>query len=196
MTVVIAGTGIWSYIYSRKRCGYRPREGKEMVTGVKKRNEEKTLQPRPVSPVTSPWDNMDRWFDEFGKQGLLSPFSWYWPKDMETMAPFEGRTPKVDVVDRDNEVVVRAELPGVKKDDLEVTLSEHTVTVEAHTSREEKEEKEHYYRREMSRGDFRRTLPLPRGVDETKATANFADGVLELTLPKLEKTAKRKVKVD
>jgi HSP20 family protein len=65
-----------------------------------------------------------------------------------------------------------------------------------HTTREEKEEEEQYYRREMSRGDFRRTLPLPRGVDETKATANFADGVLELTLPKMEKTSKRKVKVE
>ena len=142
------------------------------------------------------WDEMDRWFSEFGRQGLLHPFSWAWPKEMEAMAPFEGRVPRVDMVDRDNEVVVRAELPGVKKDDLEITLSEHTVTIEAHTSREEKEEKEEYYRREMSRGDFRRTLALPGGVDEAQATANFADGVLELTLPKMEKALKRKVKVD
>lgn len=100
------------------------------------------------------------------------------------------------MVDRDGEVVVRAELPGVNKDDLEVTLSEHTVTVEAHTAREKKEETEQYYRREMSRGDFQRTLTLPTGVDDAKATASFADGVLELTLPKMEKTTKRKVKVD
>jgi HSP20 family protein len=84
----------------------------------------------------------------------------------------------------------------VKKDDLEVTLSEHTVTIEAHTTAEEKEEKGEYYRREMSRGDFQRTLALPGGVDETKARANFADGVLELTLPKLEKTARTKVTVE
>jgi HSP20 family protein len=84
------------------------------------------------------------------------------------------------MVDRDSEIVIRAELPGVKRDDLEVTLSEHTVTIEAHTTREEKEEKEEYYRREMSRGDFQRTLTLPGGVDEAKATASFADGVLEL----------------
>jgi HSP20 family protein len=173
-----------------------PREGKEMVTGEKRRNEEKTLQPRPASPMTHPWDEMDRWFSEFGRRGLLHPFSWGWSKEMEAMAPFEGRTPKVDMVDKDDEVVVRAELPGVKKDDLEVTLSERTVTIEAHTSREEKEEKQEYYRREMSRGDFQRTLSLPEGMDEAKATASFADGVLELTLPKMEKTSKRKVKVD
>jgi HSP20 family protein len=173
-----------------------PREGKEMVTGEKRRNEEKTLQPQPSSPVTHPWDEMDRWFGEFGRRGLLHPFSWGWSKEMEAMAPFEGRTPKVDMVDKDGEVVVRAELPGVKKDDVEVTLSERSVTIEAHTTREEKEEKQEYYRREMSRGDFQRTLSLPEGVDEAKATASFADGVLELTLPKMEKTSKRKVKVD
>ena len=165
-----------------------------MVTGEKRRNLEKTLQPRPSSPMTSPWDEMDRWFNEFGRQGWLHPFSW--PKEMAAMAPFEGRTPRVDMVDREGEVVVRAELPGVKKDDLEVTLSEHTVRLEAHTTREETEENEEYYRRETSRGDFQRTLTLPDGLDEEKATANFADGVLELTLPKKEKTTKRQVKVD
>lgn len=167
-----------------------------MATVDKTRNEEKTLQPRPASPMTNPWDEMEQLFNEFGRRGWMHPFSWSWPKEMAAMAPFEGRTPKVDMVDRENEVVVRAELPGVKKDDLEVTLSEHTVTIEARTTREVKEEKEEYYRREMSRGDFQRTLALPAGVDEAKATATFADGVLELTLPKVEKTTKRKVKVD
>jgi len=104
--------------------------------------------------------------------------------------------PKVDMIDRDGEIVVRAELPGVKKDDVEVTLSEHSVTIKAHTCREEKEEKDEYYRREMSRGDFQRTLTLPGGVDDAKTKAKFADGVLELTLPKMEKTSRRKVKVD
>jgi len=167
-----------------------------MVTGEKRRNEERSLQPRPSSPMTNPWDEMDRWFSEFGSQGWLHPFSRDWPREMAAMAPFEGRTPKVDMVNRDDEVVVRAELPGVKKEDVEVTLSEHSVTVEAHTAREEKEEKAHFYRREMSRGDFRRTLTLPTGVDEAKATASFADGVLELTLPKLQRTSSRKVRVD
>ena len=67
MTAVIAGICIWSYIYSRKRSGYRPREGREMVTEMKRRNEEKTLQPRPSAPMTRPWEELDRWFDEFGK---------------------------------------------------------------------------------------------------------------------------------
>ena len=166
-----------------------------MAISEKTRKGEKMLQRRTTS-LASPWDEMEQWFGEFGRRGWLHPFSWEWPKEMEAMAPFEGRMPRVDMIDRDDEVVIRAELPGVKKDDLEVTLSEHVVTIEAHTTREEKEEKGEYYRRETSRGDFQRTLTLPGGVDEAKAKAHFADGVLELTLPKLEKTSRRKVKVE
>lgn len=158
--------------------------------------EEKSLQSRGAPSMMSPWDEMERWFNEFGRHGWMRPFSWDWPGEMKSMQPFEGRVPKVDMIDRDKEVVIRAELPGVNKDDLDVTLSENTVTIKAHTTREEKEEKGDYYRREMSRGDFQRTLTLPGGVDEAKAKANFADGVLELTLPKMEKTSRRKVKVD
>lgn len=167
-----------------------------MTTREKSRKGETTLQRRTTPSPLSPWDEMERWFGEFGKRGWLHPFSWEWPKEMEALAPFEGRMPRVDMIDRDDEVVIRAELPGVKKDDLEVTLSEHTVTIEAHTTAEEKEEKGEYYRREMSRGDFQRTLAVPGGVDEAKAKAHFADGVLELALPKLEKTERTKVKVE
>ncbi|MEN8108675.1 MAG: Hsp20/alpha crystallin family protein [Pseudomonadota bacterium] len=156
-----------------------------------------TLPTRTTPRTMNPWDDMERWFDEFGRRGWLHPVSWEWPKHMEALAPFEGRMPKVDMVDREHEIVVRAELPGVNKDDMEVTLSEHSVTIEAHTTREEKVEDEgRYYRREMSRGDFQRTLALPTNVDEEKATATFSEGVLELKLPKLEKTPRRTVKVE
>ena len=56
-----------------------------MVTEVKRREEEKTLTPRPASPMASPWEEMDRMFNEFGRQGWLHPFSWGWPKEMEAM---------------------------------------------------------------------------------------------------------------
>ena len=173
-----------------------PREVSKMVTKEKRREKESTLQPRTTSTMTNQWSEMERWFDEVGRQGWLHPLSWDWPKEMKVAAPFEGRMPRVDMVDRDGEIVIRAELPGVKKDDIEVTLSEHTVTIEAHTAIEAKEEKEEYYRREMSRGDFRRTLTLPCSVDDAKAKAGFTDGVLELTLPKMEKTSRRTLKVE
>ena len=145
----------------------------------------------------TPWDEMERWFDEFGRRGWLHPMTWEWPRQMEAMAPFEGRMPKVDLIERETEIVIRAELPGVGKDDVEVTLTDGAVTIEAHTTKETKEEEEgKYYRHETSRGEFQRTLALPTEVDEEKARASFTDGLLELTLPKLEKTPKRTVRVE
>ena len=92
--------------------------------------------------IAGPRSDMERWFNEFGRPGWLHPFTWDWPsRKWEEMAPFEGRMPKVDMVERGSEYVIRAELPGVSKDDIEVTLTENTVTIEASTSYEEKEEK-------------------------------------------------------
>ena len=168
-----------------------------MATKELKRKGKKALRTSETARPITTWDEMERWFDEFARRGWLHPVSWEWPRFMEEMTPFEGRMPRVDILDRETEIVVRAELPGVSKDDLEVTLTEDTVTIEAHTTHEEKEEKKgKYYRREMRRGDFLRTLPLPTGVDEEKATATFEDGMLELKLPKLEKTPKRKIRVE
>lgn len=153
--------------------------------------------PAKASRAVTPFEEMDRMFDAFfgpRSRGWLSPF--HWPSLGELPAPFEGRTPKVDVIDRDHEVVVKAELPGVKKEDLDVTVGDNSVTIRASTRQESKEEKENYYRCEISRGEFSRTVGLPAAVDAGKAKAKFADGVLEMTLPKIEEAKRRTVKVD
>lgn len=90
--------------------------------------------------------------------------------------PFEGRTPKVDVINRDKEVLVKAELPGVKKEDVDVQVADNSVTIQATTKHEEVEEKGEYHRRELSSGEFVRTLPLPAEVDDNKAKASFYGG--------------------
>lgn len=146
----------------------------------------------------SPFEEMDRMFDTFfgGRpRGWFHPLS-HWPQWGTLPAPFEGRTPKVDVIDRDNEVVVKAELPGVKKEDLDVSVGDNSVTIRACTKQESKEEKENYYRSEISRGEFTRTVGLPAAVDAEKAKAKFSDGLLELTLPKVNGAKRRSVKVD
>lgn len=167
-----------------------------MVTKVEKRPGEKSLETRSRAGGISPWDEMERWFGEFGRRGWLHPMNWEWPQQLETLTPFEGKTPKVDMIDREKELVVRAELPGVNKDDLEVTVTDHSVTIKAQTKHEETEEEGEYYRHEMSRGEYQRTLALPGTVDEGKAKATFTDGVLELTLPKTEKTHRKTVRVE
>ena len=164
--------------------------------GKRDKEQEQSLELRPRGGTMNPWDEMERWFGDIFRGGLLRPFDVEWPRRFELAAPFAGGTPKVDMLDREAELVVHAELPGVGKDDLEVTVTAHSVTIRAQTSHEEKKEEEKYYRREISRGEFQRTLALPLTVDEDKATATFKDGVLELTLPKMEKTRQRKVAVE
>ncbi|UCE88831.1 MAG: Hsp20/alpha crystallin family protein [Pseudomonadota bacterium] len=146
--------------------------------------------------VLSPFEEMDRLFESFAPRGWMRPFRWDWPAWGDVAAPFEGKTPRVDVVDREAEILVRAELPGVDKKDLDISLTDNTVTIKASSAREEKEEKGNYYRCEISRGAFARTVALPSDVDTDSAKASFKDGVLELTLPKVERSRRRKIKVE
>lgn len=91
---------------------------------------------------------------------------------------------------------MRAEVPGVKKEDLDVSTTDNTVTIKGSTRHEEKEEKGDYYRSEITRGSFSRTVALPSEVDSAKAKARYKDGILELTLPKVNKSKRRTVKVE
>ncbi len=160
------------------------------------RERDRALQRRTPAGALNPWEELDRWFAGLGRGGGLQPFGRHWLQLPETMAPFTGKQPKVDLLDREHEIVVRAELPGVSKDDVEVTVEEFSVTIKATTRQEQEEEEGEYYHREMSSGEYQRTLALPAAVDKEKARASFTDGVLELTLPKQEQTRRKSVKVD
>ncbi len=95
--------------------------------------------------------------------------------------------PAVDVYETDDEVVVKAQLPGVKKEDVEVSIEESTLTIRAETRREEEVEDEGYVRRELRYGTWARRLPLPAAVDEEQVSAKMAAGVLEVRAKKSEK---------
>jgi len=165
------------------------KEGKE----IKK---EGGTEVRPVSGrALSPFEEMDRLFDNFMNRRWLSPLRWEMPS-MTDLGLHEMKVPRVDVVDRENEVLVRAEVAGVKKEDLDISVSEHSVTIKGKTSHEEKEEKGDYFRSEISRGSFSRTVALPGDVDTNNAKAVFNDGILEMTIPKAEKSKRKSVKVE
>lgn len=155
----------------------------------------KELQaPAPRPQVPSTFDEFEQWFEDFFPRGWMQPFFRRgWP---EIEPAFGGKMPKVDVIDRDTEVVVRAELPGITKDDLDVSLSDNTLTIRASTQHEKKEEKGHYYRREMSRGEFQRSLRLPANVEGDKTKASFKDGILELVVPKAASSKRQTIKVE
>ena len=92
--------------------------------------------------------------------------------------------------------MVRAEIPGVKKGDLEVTLCDNRLTVKGSTRHEEtREEEGEYSRRELSRGSFSRMITLPSDIDAEKAKAEFKDGVLEMTLPKQKPSKRHRIRV-
>lgn len=170
-----------------------PKTEKKVSTVSESGKEIQTAQP---ARALSPFEEMDRWFENFFPQGWRRPARMEWPSWGELAAPLDVRAPKVDVIDRDDVVVVRAEIPGIEKDDLEVSVSDNAVTIKGQTRHEEKEEKGDYYRCEISHGAFSRTVGLPHNVNAEGSKAKFKDGVLELTLPKVEKAKRRSIKID
>ena len=107
----------------------------------------------------------------------------------------ELKSPKVDIVDRDDDILVKAEIPGFKKEDIDVSLTDTAITIKGSTSEEKKEEKGDYFRSETMKGSFTRTLALPAEVDGSKATSTFKDGMLEVVVPKHEHARSHKVDI-
>lgn len=159
-----------------------------------KSNEMVEKRPTVESGLT-PWDEMDRAFDTLMHRGWFRPFHEMFP-GWTSERDFDFRMPKVDMVDNEEEVLVRAELPGVDKKDLDVNISGRMLTIKGETKREEKEQKGEYYRSEISRGSFSRTLQLPAEVDEKTVKASFTNGMLEVHLPKTQKLEKQKITVE
>jgi len=144
-----------------------------------------------------PFDEMDRVFDTMFHRGWLRPFRGIWPHwggfDEESL---NFNTPRVDVIDRDEEVLVRAELPGVNKKDLKLDLTGQHLRIQGERRRENKTDEGDFVRSEIARGAFSRTVRLPEGLELDKVKADFTNGILEVHLPKTHKTERRQIKVD
>jgi len=90
--------------------------------------------------------------------------------------------PAIDVVTEDGDLVIKAELPGVKQEDVDITLQDNVLTVSGQRKTEQEEERGGYYVRERQYGSFSRSLTVPEGVDESKIHARYENGVLEVTV--------------
>jgi HSP20 family protein len=90
--------------------------------------------------------------------------------------------PAIDVVTEDGDLVIRAELPGVKQEDVDITLHNNVLTISGERKAEQEEERGGYYVRERRYGSFSRSLTVPEGVDESKIHARYENGVLEVTV--------------
>lgn len=104
-------------------------------------------------------------------------------------------TPTVDVIEDKDKFIVKADIPGVKKEDLKVDVQDDTLFIKGEKKQEEKVEKENYIRVERSYGNFVRNFSLPANVDSSKINAKFTDGVLEITIPKKEEAKPKQVKI-
>lgn len=131
------------------------------------------------------WAPMEPIFQELGN---MSKFI-----DLPNMPVlFKGGEPKVDIVQTDKEIVVKADVPGVKKEDMQVSVTEDTITFRGEAKSSSETKKEDFYHSERFYGCYCRTLPLPSLVDSAKAKAKFEDGVLTVTIPKSTLTEKVK----
>ncbi|HEU4452680.1 MAG TPA: Hsp20/alpha crystallin family protein [Longimicrobium sp.] len=141
-----------------------------------------TLLPTRRAGLRAPLENrLLRIFDEpFGFPFFPEPIGW---------------TPAIDVAERDGELVVTAELPGMKKEDVELELGDGVLTLRGEKRTESERTEDEMHLVERSYGSFRRSFTLPCPVDETKVTAEFKDGVLRVTLPRTGQTNGRKIEI-
>ena len=144
---------------------------------------QKAPLPAPIhdSMRTNPFEPMERMMQAFMP----------WLKPWVAMSP----VPKLDVIDNDSAVVVRAEVPGVDKRGLEVEASDTSVTIKGKVEEAGEREEQHFTIAETRRGFFERTVSLPSDVDSTKARATFRDGVVEVMLPKVDRSRPHQIKL-
>lgn len=107
-----------------------------------------------------------------------------------------GFEPKLDVTENEKEICVHLDVPGMKREDIEIALSDQNITISGERSEEKEEKKEDYLHRERRYGMFRRTLPLPEHINRDKVSATFQDGVLQVVMPKTKEGKKNWRKID
>jgi HSP20 family protein len=138
----------------------------------------------PWSDLLSLREAMDQLFEE----SVVRPRAGW-------LAPLGGEGLAVDMYETADDVVVKTATPGVKPEDIDVSITGDTLTIKGETKAEEKVEKANYIRQERRYGAFSRSLPLPSAVVADKATAEFEGGMLTLTLPKTEEVKPKTIKV-
>ena len=141
--------------------------------------------------------HMVRW-DPFGDFGSLRRAM---DRVFEDFAPNRARgeagdlTFPIDLSENEEQVTVKAVIPGAKPDDVDISVSENVLTIKGESRFEDTTEKENYYRREIRYGSFSRSIPLPTRVDYERANADFSDGVLTVSLPKAEEVKPKSIKI-
>ena len=143
---------------------------------------------RPLRDIVSIQDEMNQLFDDlFGRT----------PKRWSAFGPEEGLwTPNVDVSETKDEIVVTAEMPGMKKEDIKLSVQDNVITLSGEKKSEEEKKDANFYRLERSFGSFCRSFTLPTPVEAEKIKASFKDGILKVTLPKSEQVKTKEIPIN
>jgi HSP20 family protein len=161
-----------------------------------RKNEEKLAkqEDRGLARVTtSPFawfQDMDRWFDEF-RRSFEQSF-WGTPLSRWEDTNLRVREPLVDLIDKGSEFVVRAELPGVAKEDVDLNVTPEGIEIRVETNRTREEKEKNYYFQERTYQALQRGLAFPAAVKADLASASLKDGILEVRIPKKEPTPELK----
>jgi HSP20 family protein len=131
-------------------------------------------------------DEMNRMFDQFFRGGSGEEAGW----GLRTW------TPPVDIYETDDALVLKAELPGVSKDDVSIEVHQNTLILRGQRTHEAEVKDEYYHRVERAYGTFQRSFVLPAIVDQDKVQATYKDGVLELHLPKSEAAKPKRIAIN
>lgn len=159
-----------------------------------KKHEGKDVLVPERAELVSPFEEMERWFGDFFNRPFFSPM-WMPRFNLPSMQPV---APSVDIYEEEDAVVVKAELPGIGKEDVEVDISDDLLTISGEKKAEEKIERKDYHRIERSFGKFSRSVRLPGDILTEQAKASFKEGVLEVRIPKTEaaKQKKRRIEIE
>jgi len=161
-----------------------------MAKEMEKEKVTKEVAPwRPLSELSRMEREMERMFGDFFGRPL---FGFRWP---ERLREIGGREPAIEVYEEKDNVVVKAEVPGMKKEEIDVNITDDLLTIKGEKKKEEEVKEKDYYFSERSYGSFERSVEIPRAVHADKARATFKDGILEIRLPKTEEAKRKEVKL-
>ena len=144
----------------------------------------------PFRDLVSLRDRMDRLFGDFAGRGWPTQG---WPTEEGLTAGMWN--PPVDVYETKDSIVLKADLPDVKKEEVDISVEGNVLTLRGERKREKEVKEKDFYRMERSYGAFSRSFTLPGSVDADKIEADFAGGVLKVTLPKREESKPKQIKV-
>jgi len=149
----------------------------------------------PFSLMRRLTDDIDRLFENFGMGRSFFPTDFWQGGGVGREGSMGAWAPRIEMGEKDGKVCILADLPGVKKEDLNIHVDEDSVTIEGERRQERTIDERGYYQSERSYGSFYRQIPLPQGAQTDAATAEFKDGVLQIEIPAPQTSRGRKLEI-